>query len=258
MSELVVKAATGPEPDAVANMRAASRLAGLVRLRQLPEHEGSCVIVAGGPSAADHVDDIGRLADEPLNLLCSINCMHSWLHERGLHPNIHVIFEPDVDVYQLLGMPRLATAYYVCSQCPPRIFRALDGHRVVLWHYWDIDVAYDRAVAELFPGEFMIGGGYPTLFRTMNIAIMLGYREFDLFGVDCSFTDDEHQHVAGYPTRPEMAPVDYAYDGKTYRTLGALVLQAEMIEKFCAEAREVRVRVHGSGLLPSMMKRQRS
>lgn len=227
------------------------------RLRQFPEHPGTCVIVGGAPSVADNLEKMKSFIDGKENIVCSINCVHPWLIQEGIIPNIHVVFEPDINLKLTLGEPHKEVVYYICSHCPQPVFEGLNGHKRVLWHYWDQDKEYEGFVADLFPGEFMVGGGYSTLFRTINIALLLGYRSFELFGVDSSFEDDEKQHLPNYPTRPSADAVDFWVGECKFRTLGALALQAEMIQKFCEEnADRIKVRVHGYGLLPTLLQQR--
>lgn len=250
-----INAASGPAKGVLENIASAAKRTELRRLKQLPEHEGSCVIVGGAPSIETRVKEIRNAAENPYNITCSINCVHNWLISRGVIPSIHVVFEDDINPAIVLGKLHPDVVYYVCSQCPPHVFDYFSKNKVVLWHYWDADKEYDKAINTLFPGEFMVGGGYPTLFRTINIAILLGYREFDLFGVDSSFEDDDKQHFAGYPTKPNPAGLADIWVGdKKFRTLGALALQAEFLRKFCKDnSNNVKVRVNGEGLLPFML-----
>ena len=259
MSELApavfkVNAATKLADGTLENLGYAAKLE-IPHLRQLPEHEGSCTIVGGAPSIESRIGAIRDTVESPYNILCSVNCVHNWLIGHNIIPNIHVVFEEDITLDVVIGKPHPDVYYYVCSHCPPRVFDFFKNSKVVLWHHWAADKEYEDAVAGIYPGEFMVGGGYTTLFRTINIAVLLGYREFDLFGVDSSFEDDDKQHIAGYPTKPSPEGLaDIHIKGKKFRTLGALALQAEFLRKFCKDNSDrVKVRVHGSGLLPFML-----
>ncbi len=236
------------------NIAYASKL-GLTKLRQLPEHEGSCLVIGGAPSIETRIAAIRNASKQPYNITCSVNCVHNWLIGHNIIPNVHVIFEEDIDLNVVLGEPHPDIVYYICSHCPPKVFEFFKDSKVVLWHHWAVDEEYDKTIAKEFPGEFMVGGGYSTLFRTINIASLLGYREFDLFGVDSSFEDDARQHFEGYPTKPGAEGlVDIWVGGKKFRTLGALALQAEFLRKFCKDnSNSIKVRVHGEGLLPFML-----
>lgn len=254
-----IRGASELPPDTIPNVRAAA-LEVIPHLRQLGEHSGTAVIVGAGPSVVGCLGEIRELACQPTSVVFPINCMHRWLLDHGITPGIQVMFEADADLHTVLGAPCAATTYYVCSACPPTHHCYLRGFHRVLWHHWDQDADYDQVIAQYYPGELMVGGGYSTLFRTINIALLLGFRDLDLFGVDSSFLDDDHQHVGEYPTRPsddDLATVELSQpvtlEIRKFRTRGALLLQADMLVKFREDNEgQVSMRVHGSGLLPFM------
>src|SRR5258706_12564932 len=135
-----------------------------------------------------------------------LNGTHNWLIERGIIPNLHVMFEIDekhiVDLCG--GPPHKDVYYYVCSHCFQRLHRELRGYHSVLWHCFDEPPEYQSLVAKLFPGEFMVGGGHVTFFRSVNVAIILGFRKFELFGCDGSY-EGNMSHYEGY----------HSYSGET-------------------------------------------
>jgi len=250
-----INAASKLPDDIFDNLVAASKLP-ILHLRQFPEHSGRAVIVGGAPSVEKYYPRIWQLmANKKKSTLFSINCMHRWLVERNLRPNIHVVFEEDIDPTVVIGKPCHKTAYYISSHCPPKLFDYFKGHKTVLWHFYAEELKYQSAIAALFPSEPMIAGGYTTLFRAINIAIVLGYRKFDLFGVDSSFENDDNQHIEGYPTKPSnVGLADVWWGERKFRTTGALAFQAEMIRRFCKENRgKIQFSVYGSGLLPYML-----
>ncbi len=241
------------------NVVRAARLP-IPHMRQLGAHPGTAVVVGAGPSVEGSLGAIRDLAGRADHVVFPINCMHRWLREHGVRPGIQVMFEADADPATVLGEPDSRTTYYICSSCPPAYHEYLAGHRCVLWHHWENHQEYQDAVARLYPGEYMVGGGYPTLFRILNIALALGFRRFELFGVDSSFEDDEQQNLAGYPTHPSGANnADVWVGDRRFRTSGALALQAELMSSWLREneGTELEVCIHGDGLLPHMYRMMR-
>lgn len=234
-------------------------------MRQLGEHSGTAVIVGAGPSVAGNVEVIRALASQPRSVVFPINCMHDWLLDRGVTPGIQVMFEADADPAVVVGRPCADATYYICSACPPAYHDYLRGHRRVLWHYWEHHREYQDVLSTCYPGEDMVGGGYPTLFRAINIALALGFRRLELLGVDSSFEQDDQQNLAGYPTHPSMDnladvwfPCLETGSERRFRTSGALAFQAEMMREWLTENRgRVSVDVHGDGLLPHMYRQDK-
>lgn len=241
-------------------LQAAAKLP-IRHLPQLDPHKAKCVIVGAAPSLAQNVDKIKEFTKDPTTLVMSVNASHDWLIERSIIPNIHVIFEWDLETIStaLGGKPHPNVVYYICSHCSPVIFDELKDHTRVLFHIYLPLEKYQNLIAELFPGEFMITSGYCTLFRSMTIATVLGFRDFELFGVDSSFEDTSH--VAGYNTADKEEKIEIwggneaTNDFKKYLTQGGLAYQACEFLNFCAVNQSaLSLRVHGDGLLRHLHK----
>lgn len=240
----------------IPNIKYASTLK-IPHLVQLQPHGGRCVIVGAGPSVEGYVDQIRDFKEEhEFNTVMTLNGAHDWLIKQGVKPRIHVIFEPDLeDVRDALGGdPQEGIAYYVASQSSLTVFDQLKGYHRVLWHPEQAPQGYQEAIAQYFPGEFMVAGGYATFFRTISIAVILGYRDFELFGVDSSF--DASSHLNGYAIANCEQKFDvWGVDPRTNRlkkfvTQGGLAFQANEFINFCkANHPNLRVRIHGDGLL---------
>lgn len=233
-------------------------------LTALQPHGGRAVIIGGAPSGARGLAAARAAKSREIDLVFSLNGAHEWLVKNGVPPSMHVMFEVDLERPQdsTGGDPHADTYYYVCSHCLPSVHDALAGYRRVLWHCWNDPPEYQDLVARLFPGEFMVGGGHVTLFRTLNVAIILGYRHFDLYGCDCSFEQPGQSHLPDYHNRPLEPEMDIwvgesADDSnlRQFRTLGTLAFNASEFMKFCeANQAALSLRVHGDGLLSHLHK----
>lgn len=236
-------------------LKYASKLS-IPHLPQLLDCTGRCVIVGAAPSITKHMDKIKELSNQELDILCSLNGAHDWVVKNIRPPNIHVVFEADVEGIEvsLGGPPHKEVAYYLASHCHKNLFEQLRGYKRVLWHPWYEPTEYQQWVNRLFKNEFMVSGGYVTFFRTINIALILGYRKFDLFGVDSSF--EESSHIEGYKFSDVEDPVTvWGKDEQTgklreFTTNGSLAFQAYEFMRFCKENQHaLSLRVHGDGLL---------
>ncbi len=241
--------------ECIPNLRYAASLE-MPHLPQLEPHTGKCAIVGAGPSVEHELDQIKAIQASDLNCVMSLNGAHAWLIKNGIKPSIHVIFEPDIeDVRDALGGdPQGGVAYYIASQSAPKIFEQLEGYHRVLWHAYAPPMDYQQAVADYFPGEFMVVGGYATFFRTLTIATILGFRDFELFGIDSSF--EASSHVQGYVIADIEPRINvWGTDPRTNRfkkftTQGGLAFQAKEFLNFCkANQAGLKVRAHGNGLL---------
>jgi hypothetical protein len=242
----------------IRNLEYASRQK-IRHLPQLEEHSGVCAIVGAAPSVKDHLDQIREIKKGEINIVMSINGAHDFLVKNNIIPNIHVLFEIDlIAPEESLGGPvnRYVT-YYICSHCKPELFRRTRGQYRVLWHCHDDEPDYQAVIARLFPGEFMVAGGYVTFFRSLVIANILGYRKFELFGCDASCEATGESHLENYHTKHNEPLMDVWAGTKErnriFRTIPSLSFQAYEFMRFCeAHQHRLSIRVHGDGLMRFM------
>lgn len=245
--------------DAADHMRYAAslKLPELVR-RALPR-AGRAIIVGGAPSITDHLEEIRALAADPDNMVFAINWSHAWLIKNGIVPTACVFFEIDAEPDSSLKGAHKDVTYYICSHCHPKTFDELKDFKRVLWHTPPNSEIEKEVGDELFPGSNLVGGGVGTFTRTLTIALQLGYRNIELFGIDSSYPDDSPStHVAGYET-PHNVKTDSFYvhakhtiTGKMrrFRTMGPLALQVEEFKEYCRVNHQMfALRVHGDSLL---------
>lgn len=200
-----------------------------------------------------HLDKIQELSGG-INIVMTVNAAHDWLLSKGVKPNIHVLFEHDVEEVEtsLGGQPDKDVVYYICSHCDKKVFDRLEGFRQVLWHAFCPAQGYQQEIDKLYPKEFMVSGGYATFFRSLTIGTILGYRQFDLFGVDSSFEDSSH--LTGYQIADVEPQVKVwgvtPTEMREFKTQGGLAFQANEFMEFCRVNHSgLRIKVHGDGLL---------
>lgn len=245
--------------DAAANMRYAQSLG----LEQLTITErpraGRAIICGGAPSIKDNLEVIRKLASDKDNMVFALNWTHTWLINNGIIPDATVFFEIDVEPASVLKVANKAVTYYICSHCHRETFDALKEYKRVLWHSPPNSPSESEVREEFFKDTVTVGGGITTFLRTISIALALGYRNIELFGVDSSFPEDHGStHVDGYETANDVnTDAFWVYaksdtgEIRSYKTVGYLALQVEEFKEFCRLNHNVfSLRVHGDGLLP--------
>ncbi len=246
--------------DAVRNMHYAARL-DLPRLQLAEPNSGRCIIVGGSPQVRDHLEQIRAFAAQSGAAVFALNWTHTWLINNGIVPTGCLFFEIDAEPDSILQSTHPDTTYYICSHCHQKTFDDLAHRRRVLWHSRPNSDGEEVAFNQLFQGDLQLGGGIGTLLRTVSLGMALGFRKFDLFGVDSSFPRGGRTHVDGYETA-----MDAAQDGMDvwlrdvatgelhhFRTVGYLALQSEEFKLYCLTNHVMfNMRVHGTGLLPTL------
>ncbi len=243
--------------DMERNMRYAASLQ--LPVLQIGEFRPFCkaLIIGAGPSLKPRLEEIKRLAAVPGTGVFAVNWTHTLLINHGVVPTGCLLFEVDAEPEYLLKSFHKDVDYYICSHCNQGTFDALEGYKRILWHAPPQDEATHNAREELFDNQIILGGGSATFMLSISLALCLGYREFEVFGVDGSYTGDS-THVEGYP-----AAVNAKDDGmdvyarhpvtqevRHFRSVGYLAHQVEEFAKFCNHNHQhFRMRMHGDGMM---------
>lgn len=217
----------------------------------LPAHDRVAVLCGGGPSLADHLDDIKALQAAGAYVF-AMNGASKFLREHGVMPAVQVIADAKAETATLVDNG--VGLHYIGSQVDPATLDACRGD-VVLWH-----LGISEDIDDLFPperkkagGYALVGGGASVGNSAMCLSYVLGYRTMHLFGYDSSHKG-EASHAYEQPMNQFIPVVDVEWAGKTYRSSVAMKAQAE---KFQITGQALRqegcsIHVHGDGLLPAM------
>jgi hypothetical protein len=241
---------------AAANIRYAASL-GLPVLAPQPVQPGKVAIVGSAPSVLDHIERIREIRSDPKNGVFVVNYAHPLLIKHGISPSGACLFEIEARSYDCLENPHPDCTYYICSICDPSTFDKLSGNKRVVWHCHSEQEAHLSALKECFPGCMYVGGGFTTFLRTLNVTYILGWREYELFGVDSSFPEGKDSHFFGTPNYGgDMLPIHVGFkDGSrfTFHTKSYLVRQADEFRQYCeAHHHLFKMKVWGDGLLPTI------
>ena len=198
-------------------------------------------IVCYGPSLRDTWKDIPRP-------ILTVSGAHDFLVSRGTVPDWHVDCDPRPHKAAMLKLPQLETKYLMASCCHPDFWEKLRGHRVRLWHLINGDDFETPAwVRKNHPlgMDIMMGGGTTVGMRAMEVCAALGFRRFNIFGMDCSFLAERHadKHL-GAPQPIALARVG----NRTFQTTLQMLEAAREMERFITTM-DADVRFHGDGLM---------
>lgn len=244
--------------DAADHMRYAASLGLPTLMKELLPRFGRAIIVGGGPSVKGQLEAIRVLSLDKNNRILAINWTHTWLINNGIVPHGSVFFEIDAEPDTVLEAAHPDVTYFICSHCHPKTFDMLKGHKRVLWHS-PPNSEFEKVVGEeIYKDTPLVGGGISTFTRAMTIALYLGFRDLDLFGIDGSFPDEGKTHVDGYETVMNnktdgmfvWARSKRSGEVRRFKTLGYLALQVEEFKIYCdTNHQHFTLRVHGDSLM---------
>lgn len=218
-------------------------------LRALEPNTSPAVMVGGGPSAKDHLNDIIRLRNQGATVF-AMNAASKWLHENGIDVDYQCILDAKEETADLVDPD--AKDHLFGSQVHPKTMGAVDDP--IVWHVGTEDIE------QFFPeerkkrgGYALTGGGAAVGNSALCAAYALGFRQFEIFGYDSSHRDND-SHAYEQPMNRFIPVVDVEWAGKKYKCSVAMKAQAEKFQLTAHSLKEAgaEVNVHGDGLLPAM------
>lgn len=225
--------------------------------RNLPElspaicsHDGHFVIVASGPSLPQYVEAIReeQLSGRPI---CAINGAHDFLVENGITPHLFVSTDPRNTIVANVSKPQNDTIYLLASRCNPELFEHLKDSKVLIWHAWS-----DEPECKVWQDEkrFGIGGGTTSGLRAIQVAYVLGFRRFILYGFDsCLAKDKDTKRFSGEKVGPRGYITDVIVGGKRFWCNGALAQQATEFQMLYRYMPELTIEAKGDGLIAAII-----
>jgi hypothetical protein len=244
---LTLIVAPNTSPEQIANNVITNTKLPLEWLIFRPVTERPAIIVGGGPSAADYVNEI-RSMQKSGGVVFSMNGSSRWLRGHGITPDWQVIADAKEETASLVD-PQ-ANGHLFSSAVNPATMASVPSP--IVWH------PVVGGIEECFPEdrrklEYCIVGGTSAGTHTMCIAYVLGHREIHCFGFDSSHRGSE-SHAYQQSMNDSIPVCEVAWAGKTYKASIAMKAQAEhfqlnarkLVEAGCA------LHVHGDGLLPAM------
>ena len=239
------------------------------RLYRQPRHEKRVVIACYGPSLKTTWPGI---AIEQRNgaLVVSVSGAHDFLIERGVIPDIHVDVDPRIHKADFTKNPHPKIAYWMASCCHPKTINQLIGYDLTLWHVYNSDEDA-RILEEVDREGFLVSGGGSVGCRVVSLMYTQGYRDFSIYGMDCSFEEGSGEQHAGPHSGKVQKGLRAKCGGRWYSTSGTLVAIAkgfmavvDALDKVSKMHNEptpydgdcIQVELHGDGLLLAMARQR--
>ena len=229
----------------IANVRA-NRSKGLNELSSIAEaHDGWAVIVGGGPSMADHLDEI-NLRQSCGHTIFAMNGACAKLNWHGITPDYQTFLDARPHNVKLINQ---AKGYLVASQVDPSVVDAIHGPITLFHPYLDDLVEGDKEAV-------LIGGGTTSGLTIMALAYAMGFRNIALYGYDSSEREGKIHAYEQAETEVESRRIEAVAGGKHFVTSLVMYKQAELFPDFAYGMAELgcTIHVHGDGLLPTIAK----
>lgn len=221
------------------------------RIKPAEPNNRRMILACYGPSLRDMIPRIKAEMEEAACDVVSVSGAHDFLLKEGIVPAYHVECDPRPHKADNIEKGHPDVRYLIASVVHPVLFDKLEGFDVSLWH-----VAEKEHAVDLFrlgeKGQHIISGGGSVGLRAMSLFYTMGYRDFSVYAMDCSFADDGKMWAGKHAGKQhEQAVVKVTVAGRQFTTSPVLASYAtdfiEMIQKMDAQ-----IRIYGDGMLPTM------
>jgi Protein of unknown function DUF115 len=166
--------------------------------RQLPQvwpHAPNNEIVAlvcGGPSLKDTERDLVDLYWSGAKIV-AVNGAYQWCIDRNIKPSAMVMLDARAFNARFVANAVLGCRYLLAAQCHPQAFELCKDREVTLWHCCSAGQAEFDLLSDYYFKRFHpITLGTTVSIRAIQLLCMLGFRTFDIFGLDSCWLDDRH------------------------------------------------------------------
>lgn len=227
------------EDKLIDNIKYANGL-GLPKLKLEKPHERHAVIVGGGPSARNFLNEI-RTRKEHGQEIFALNNSWQYLEKNGITPDFHVML--DARPENVLFVPASGTGYYA-SQCNPKVWGK--SPNPILWNH-------SNAQQFVPEGGLFVAGGSTVGLNALSIAAMLGYRQIHIYGFDSSY-DDELHHAYEQELNDNERTLTVKCGDEEFLTAPWMGEQAVQFTELTPQLISMGcvITIHGTGLLPYM------
>jgi SAM-dependent methyltransferase len=236
------------DAQVVANIRA-----GWQHVMPHDKQDREVILLAGGPSMTEQLDEIRKLRTEGAALV-TVNGAYGWALEHGLEPSAQIVLDARAFNARFVLPVTGYTKYLIASQAHMTTLEPLPRERTFLWHSGLSD-ANEALVREVLGGQFWpIPGGSTVVLRAIPLLRLLGFWRIHLFGFDSCvrMNGEHHAYAQAENDREILVPVELG--GKVFQCAPWQVSQATEFRDLVAFlGDEVECAVYGDGLIASMV-----
>jgi hypothetical protein len=192
---------------------------GFPRIQPQPIDDNKVISIACyGPSLAKTWHTITRP-------IISVSGALHFLAERGVVPDYHVDMDPRSHKVRHIEPPVRGVHYLMASVCPAKTWEILKDEKVTLVHVYSNEGTEDW-IRQNDPGQGMIRPGSTSGMAAIHVAGLLGYRRFEIHGMDGSLRDGM-RHAGPHYGHPQGG-VTWQAGHKVYET-------SKIMSNACAE-----------------------
>jgi hypothetical protein len=209
-------------------------------------HPQPCLIVGGGPSGEDLIEEIRAHKNAGNHVFC-INGSALWLQRNGIVPDALILLDARAHNARFLDGLHKSVTLFLATQCDPSVFEAGKDNKIIAWHPpLGVDFNDPR-------GTVMIGGSTTTGMRAMRLVHVLGYRELHLYGYDSSYRDGDAHSYDQFENAGDVIR-EVICGGRAFVSTAWMIRQADDFQHIAhgLALEGMNIHIHGDGLIPEV------
>lgn len=211
------------------------------------------VLLAGGPSMPEHIDEIRRLREAGAALI-TVNGSYDWAIGQGLKPSAQIVLDSREFNARFTRNVIPDCRYLIASQVHPATLEGLPWERTFLWHSSITDEAADMVIAKI-GAPLVIPGGSTVVLRAIPLLRTLGYSRMHIFGFDSCVSRGQHHAYAQAENTKDSMTVPVSCGGRSFDCTAWHISQAAEFRDLVAfMGSEVELAVYGDGLIAHILK----
>lgn len=206
-----------------------------------PEHKGHAVIVGGGPSIKNFIEDLQQRQAHGQTIV-ALNNSWEWCEKNSISVSYHVMVDARPENEDFIPKSQAIHKLYA-TQCHPKVSRFAD----TLWSALVMGLVpfFDKT-----HDMFWIGAGTTVGIRSIYLMYAMGYREFHIYGFDsCYAGASGHAYEQTLNKGERIIDIDVC--GRKFKAAPWMVTQMhdflEAVEHMTAIG--CTFTIHGDGLL---------
>jgi hypothetical protein len=235
----------------IANVKHNIRL-GFQQVQPHPTNDVDVMIVGGGPSLKDHIQEIDFLRRQGVKLIC-LNNAYQYCLDHGIIPSAFVMVDARPFNVRFVENTIPECKYFIASQCDPAVFERLESvkDQTYIWHTSAEEI--QDALKEVYPKCYPVPGGSTVLLRAIPLFRMLGFKRFHIFGCDSCLEDGAH-HAYEQRENDQEVVIPVRVGDKEFKCNPWMVSQArEFIDLIGCMGDVMELEIYG-GLLRQILK----
>jgi len=218
-------------------------------LKSEPENALPAIIVGGGASIEDEIDNI-RALKEAGGVIFAANAASQWLRKQGLSVDYQCIADAKEESLTLIDPE--AKQHIISSQAHPKTMDSVADP--VVWHLSIADIETLFPVERVKKGGYaLLGGGSAVGNSILCVAYAKGFRDLHVFGLDSSHKDGR-SHAYRQNMNVVIPTIEVKWFDREFTSSIAMKAQAEKFQFTAKHLKDVgcTIRVYGDGLLQTM------